>query len=168
MPEELQNEEQIHTHRPLFLSLLCILAFLASVIGIIQNANGYFKADEAVNNIQSGNSKTQLKNLFSMFSSSHEATQNTPVSIHNLNIENYQKFSLGGVLASILCVIGTILMWKLQKNGFYAFALGTFFNIITHFLLFGDNISAMGLSIIAALGGLIFVILFGLQLKNMD
>ena len=71
-------------------------------------------------------------------------------------------------MASILCLIGTVLMWKLQKNGFYAFVLGTFFNIITHFLLFGDNISAMGLSIVAALGGLIFVILFGLQLKNMD
>jgi hypothetical protein len=135
---------------------------------MVQNARGYFKAEEAVANIQSGNSKTQLKNLFSMFSSSASTTTNTPVSIGNLNVENYQKFSLGGVLASLLCLIGTVLMWKLQKNGFYAFALGTFFNVITHFLLFGDNISAMGLSIIAALGGLIFVMLYGLQLKNMD
>lgn len=167
MPDEVQDGEQLHTHRPLFLTILCVLGFLASLAGMIQNGRGYFKAEEAVANIQSGNSKTQLKNLFSMFSSSKE-TANTPVNISNLNVENYQKFSLGGVLASLLCLIGTILMWKLQKNGFYAFALGTFFNIITHFLLFGDNISAMGLSIIAALGGLVFVMLMGTQLKNMD
>ncbi len=168
MPEELQNEEQLHTHRPLFLTILILLGFLASMIGIIQNARGYVKAEAAVDNIKTGNSKTQLKNLFSLITSSNTNEVNTPVSISNLNVENYQKFSLGGVLASILCLIGTVLMWKLQKNGFYAFVLGTFFNIITHFLLFGDNISAMGLSIVAALGGLIFVILFGLQLKNMD
>ena len=168
MLDELQDGEQLHTHRPLFLTILCILGFLVGLGGMFQNARGYFKAEEAVNNIQSGNSKTQLKNFFSISNSSSTNATNKPVSIGNLNVENYQKFSLGGVLAYLLCLIGTVLMWRLKKNGFYAFALGTFFNVITHFLLFGDNISAMGLSIVVALGGLVFVILYGLQLKNMD
>ena len=167
MPEELQNEEQLHTHRPIFLTILCILTLLGSLGGILQNARGYFKAEEIVEYIKSGKSKTQLKNVLS-FGSNKEEAVNTPISISNLTVENYEKFSIGGILASILALIGAVLMWRLQKNGFYSFTLGTFFSIITHFLLFGDNVAAMGLSIVAALGGLFLVILLSFQLKNMD
>ncbi|UEG48725.1 hypothetical protein LK994_08755 [Ferruginibacter lapsinanis] len=167
MPEELQNEEQLHTHRPLFLSILCIIVFLGSIGGIIQNARGYFKSEEVVDYIKSGKSKTQLKNVLS-FGSAKEAAINTPINIANLTVENYEKFSIGGILSSVLALVGGVLMWRLQKNGFYSVTLGTFFSIITHFLLFGDNVAAMGLSIVAALGGLFLVILLSFQLKNMD
>jgi hypothetical protein len=168
MPEELQIEEQPNTHRPIILSILCILAAVGSILGMIQNARGYTKAEEIVAFIKSGKSKTQLKNILSFGSQQKETTNQQTLSIPNLDTEKYQKFAIGCVFASLLALVGTVLMWKLQKNGFYSFTLGTFFSIITHFLLFGDNVAAMGLSIIAALGGLIFVILFGLQLKNMN
>jgi len=40
--------------------------------------------------------------------------------------------------------------------------------VITHFLLFGDQFGAMGLSVFPALGGLLFIILFGMNLKYME
>lgn len=164
MPQEVTNTQQINTQRPLFLSVLCVLGFIGSVVGIVQNAIGIFRADEEVSQIQSGTEKTQLKNIFS----SNKSVVAAPMNIGNLTTDNFQKFSIGGIVAALLCLIGVVLMWLLKKSGFYSFTLGTFFNLITHFLLFGDNIGAMGLSLIGALIGLIFVILYSPFLKYME
>ena len=90
------------------------------------------------------------------------------MSINNLTPENFEKFSIGGIVASLLCLIGVVLMWMLKRSGFYSFVLGTFFNLITHFLLFGENIGAMGLSLVWALFGLVLVILFSRYLNYMS
>jgi hypothetical protein len=87
------------------------------------------------------------------------------VRVGNLNVENYKKFSIGCIASYILCLVGSVLIYKLKRNGFYSFTLGTFFILLTHFLLFGDNFGVMGLSILAALTGLVFIILYGMNLK---
>ena len=164
MQQDVINSDQTHTYRPLFLSILCIVGFIGSIISIVQNAVGVFRADEEVAQIQSGTSATQLKNIFS--GSKTVATQQE--NINNLTPDNFQKFSIGGIVAALLCLIGVVMMWLLKKSGFYSFTLGTFFNLITHFLLFGDNIGAMGLSLIAAIFGLVLVIMFSRFLNYMD
>ncbi len=164
MQQDVINSEQVHTYRPLFLSILCIIGFIGSIISIVQNAVGVFKADEEVIQIQSGNSKTQLKNIFS----GSRSSAGEPLVIGNLTPDNYQKFSIGGIVSSLLCLIGVVMMWMLKKSGFYSFTLGTFFILITHFLLFGDNIGAMGLSLIGAILALVLVLFFSRYLDYMD
>ena len=164
MPKEFTNGEQLHAQRPYFLTVLCVLGFIFSIASIIQNGVGFFRSETEVANILSGTEKTQLKNLFAF----DKAAVNAPLSIHNLNIENYEKFSIGGVVAALLCLVGVILMWLQKLSGFYSFVLGTFFNLITHFLLFGDNVGAMGLSLIWAFFGLALAILYSRHLKVMD
>ena len=164
MIKDLQNLTQSNVRRPLFLAILCIIGFVGSTASIIQNGISYFNSDNEVNKIQAGNEKTQLKNIFSV----DKMAVNKPMVISNLTPDNFEKFCIGGVVASLLCLIGTILMWLLIKSGFYSFALGTFFNLITHFLLFGDNIGAMGLSLIWALIGLILTIFYSRFLKLME
>ena len=163
MPEEIYNSNVKNTRRPIFLTILCVLTFIGSIGGIIINSKGFINAEEEVERIASGKAKTQLRNLFS---SSDNSTERVVIS--NLNVENYQKYCIGCIVSYILCLVGTVLMFRLKRTGFYSFTLGTFFNLITHFLLFGDNFASMGLSILAALSGFIFVILFGLNLKWME
>lgn len=165
MPEGTVNSTPQYSVRPLFLTILCVITFIGSIAGIILNSKGYVSAEEEVHKITSGRSKTQLKNLFT-----HDniTPSDELVSIGNLNVENYKKFSIGCIASYILCLVGTILIFKLKRTGFYSFTLGTFFNLITHFLLFGDNFGAMGISIVAALTGFIFVILYGMNLKYME
>jgi hypothetical protein len=90
------------------------------------------------------------------------------VKIGNLNVQNYEKYSIGCIASYILCLVGAVLIFKLKRTGFYSFTLGTFFNLIAHFLLFGDNFGVMDISILVALGGLVFIILFGMNLKYLD
>src|SRR5436190_7248734 len=164
MPEETTNSPGAISVRPLFLTILCIITFIGSVAGIIINVKGYFNANTEVENITSGKSKASLKKLFSLYNSPSAEL----VRIGNLNAENYKKFCIGCIASSILCLVGTILIFKLKRTGFYSFTLGTFFNLITHFLLFGDKFGFMGISILAALVGFVFVILFGMNLKYLE
>lgn len=164
MPDETINPSG-PVARPLFLTILCAITFLISVTGIITNIKGYVNAPAEVERITSGKAKTQLKNLFSPGSA---VASDELVRIGNLNVENYEKFSIGCIASFILCLVGTVLIFKLKRTGFYSFTLGTFFNLITHFLLFGDNFGSMGISILVALAGFVFVILYGLNLKYMD
>ncbi len=164
MSHELTNTEHLQAHRPYALSVLCIIGFVLSVAAIIQNSIGFIKSDTEVAHILAGTEKTQLKNLFSF----NKAAVNSPIAISNMTTENFEKFSIGGIVAALLCLIGVILMWLLKRSGFYSFVLGTFFNLITHFLLFGDNIGAMGLSLIWAFVGLALAILYSKHLSEMD
>ena len=162
------NEPEISTtekaKRPLFLGILCLIGLVGSITSIIHNGISYFQSASEVINIQAGTEKTQLKNIFSF----DKSTVNKPMTISNLTTDNFEKFCIGGIVASLLCLIGSILMWLLIKSGFYSFALGTFFNLITHFLLFGDNIGAMGLSLIWALFGLLLCIMYSRFLNKME
>ena len=164
MLNETFNTTQLQTSRPLFFKIILIIGFVGSIISVIQNCRNYFNSSNEVIKIQGGNEKTQLKNLFS----SYKSEIDKPMIISNLTPENYEKFCIGGVIASLLCLIGTVLMWLLIKSGFYSFSLGTFFNLITHFLLFGENVGAMGLSLLWALSGLILTILYSRFLNKME
>ena len=150
--------------RPIFLTILCTITLIISIAGIVSNTIAYLNAPAEVEKISSGKAKTQLKNLFTTDNNS----QSEAAKIGNLNVENYKKFSIGCIAAYILCFVGSILIFKLKRTGFYSYTLGTFFNLITHFLLFGDNFGAMGISIVVALSGFVFVILFGINLKYLD
>lgn len=165
MLEQTINPKGEKTYRPLFLTVLCAITFIGSITGIVVNARGYVNAENEVANIISGKEPTQLRN---MFSHSNDGAASELVRVGNLNVENYKKFTIGCIASSILCLVGTVLIFKLKRTGFYSFTLGTFFILITHFLLFGDNFGVMGISILAALAGLVFVILYGMNLKYME
>jgi len=152
------------TYRPLFLPILCLLTFFGSITGLVFNSLGYFNAETLVNRIASKGSNSRLRVL----DYSDGDLLNPSIRIGNITVANYKKFSIGGAVSCILSLIGSVLMFRGKRNGFYALVLGVFFNLISLFLLFGDNFGAMGLSMLANLLGLVMVILFSLHLKYLE
>jgi len=152
------------TYRPLFLPILCVLTFFGSVTGLVFNSLGYFNAETLVNRIASKGSNSRLRVL----DYSDGDLSNPSIRIGNITVANYKKFSIGGAVSCILSLIGSVLMFRGKRNGFYALVLGVFFNLISLFLLFGDNFGAMGLSMLANLLGLVMVVLFSLHLKYLE
>lgn len=164
MPQDVTNAAQVHPPRPMFLTILCVLGFIGSITSIVVNAVGFFNAETEVVQIKSGAEKTQMRNLFSSGNSADAG----PLSLSNLTPENFQKFSVGGIVSALLCLIGVMLIWKFKISGYYSYVLGTFFTLITHFLLFGEEVGAMGLSLIWALVQLVIVILLSRFLSTLD
>ena len=164
MPQETKLNQHQVIQRPLFLPLLCLLTFFGSITGIVFSGLGYFKAGTVVERIATESAGSQLKTTD--YSSGNLKSPITRVG--NITEENYKKFSIGGIVAYLLCIVGAVLIYEGKISGFYSLVLGVFFNLITHFLLFGDNFAAMGLSMIAALLGLVIVVLFSLHLKYLQ
>jgi hypothetical protein len=164
MENETTPAVQLHTHRPMFLTILCIIGFLGSLVGVVHNAMGIFDAaNKSKENIAMVNAKIIAKDPDAE-KKGFTLTNNSS----NLNEENFFKFYIGGVFASLLTLVGCFFMWKLKRTGFYSFSLGTFFNVITLLLLFGPNVLNSGNFLYAAIAGVLILILFATQLKNED
>ena len=72
------------------------------------------------------------------------------------------------VVLSIVALLGVIMMWQLKKGGFYLYAAARVLIILVPFIFIGYNL----ISIIWFSSGLIFaalfIILYGLNLKEMS
>lgn len=152
------------SHRPLFFPILCLLTFFGSFTGLVFNSLGYFNAETLVNRIASKGSNSRLRVL----DYSDGNLTNPIIRIGNITVANYKKFSIGGAVSCMLSLVGSVIMFRGKRNGFYALVLGIFFNLISLFLLFGDNFGAMGLSMLDNLLGLVMVVLFSLHLKYLE
>ena len=161
MPQETSlNHKDFNHHRFIF-RLFGLLTFFGSITGIVFNSIGYFNAVPIVKRISSESSDSQLNVM-------HYSDGNlgSPIeSFGNVKEQNYKKFSVVGVLAYLLCLVGAVLIFQGKIGGFYSLVIGVFFNLISHLLFFDDNFGAMSISMLAAFFGLLIVVLFWLHLK---
>lgn len=86
-----------------------------------------------------------------------------------LKKENVIKLNIGNIVANLLTLAGAILMFKMNKRGFWLYLAGIIIWIGTPLALFGVNsvpgiISAVGQGIV----GVLFVVMYAFNLKEMN
>ena len=112
--------------RPLFLSVICIITFVFSSLGLLGSIWGC-----APSTIESG-----LVAMLEM--------QAKELDFVVFNESEYLKWTfysnVAGIVGGILCVIGALAMWRLKKNGYYIYIIGYlvttvvgFFSHVIHF-----------------------------------
>jgi len=156
-----QNQQvESREERPMFLTVLCILSFIGNGLGIMQGVIGLLMASiwgqmfkaikrNGVNNI--GKAQVEINQI----------------------LNSITWFSLMFIIAAVLCLFGTILMWKLKKSGFILYVLGQCLPVLGTFFLFEFmfNGPAVGfgilISIFSAIFPICFVIMYGLNLKHL-
>ena len=169
MTEVLQEYERPAT-RPTFITVLCILTFIGSGWGLIGGAIQYFTAEKQAHEM----SITKVKASADIQKSGKEDT-GTKMAEKIVNsmtsaftTENLKKAGLAAMLAAVLCLAGALLMWKLKKTGYYLYIIGTLVGIVSPFIIYGsDNIMSILSSVMVGFIGIIFVILYGVNLKYM-
>lgn len=167
--------EESHTlpqPRNTFITVLCILTFIGSGWGIVNGIISLATAgsvaetsevvsesmDEAIDKIEDEDNLTDnQKQLFeSFFNSVSESL--TPEKIRNSAIVS--------ILSCLLTLFGAVLMWKLNKNGFYIYIAGILLAILGMVFVFGG---IMGAITAASSGfwGVVMIILYGVNLRHM-
>ena len=81
-----------------------------------------------------------------------------------------------GLLAALICLYGVIQMWKLKKKGFYFYLVGEITPIIVSFATIGlaglfsfaGGIIAIITALMVTIFPVIFIILYGLNLKHLE
>jgi hypothetical protein len=82
-------------------------------------------------------------------------------------IEHGMELNYITIITGAICVLGAFLMWKLNKIGFYLYTFSSIVFIIAPIYIVGNNMVALATTIIYGVFGLLFVILYGVNLKHM-
>ena len=171
MAEDIFDDEVIPAKRPTFLTVICILTFIGSAYIIISNTVSYFNADIIAKTVIESKSKMN-EDINKNATKDPEANSFRAKVMSNMsgmtNPDNLRKSSLGNIISSIFCLLGAILMWRLNRNGFYLYVLGTIIGIVTPFYVFGNNfLTALSVGFTAFIG-VLFVIFYAMNLKSMQ
>jgi hypothetical protein len=72
------------------------------------------------------------------------------------------------VLLAIVALLGVILMWKLKKTGFYIYATSRSLIAFVPFIYIGYNMVSMLWFVSSIVFGILFIVLYSLNLKEMS
>jgi hypothetical protein len=151
--------------RPTFLTVLCILSFIGCGIGLVSGIMGYF-SNKAL-------ASTGLQEAMAdMGGEMEEASAEMGEAMDllggmGLDFAKLATSSLIVGLLNIVVLIGVLMMWKLKKTGFYVYTLGQVASIATPFIVVGSLAGGM-MATLGAIFPIIFIILYGLNLKHMS
>lgn len=159
--------------RPVFLTVLGILSFIGIGFAVIGGIFGV---------IGIGGLRTMYEGLLSMGGTDNAAAKEALDSA----LSGMQMSSIISIIAALICLVGVIMMWKLKKKGFYIYTVAELAGpIVSWFLMSsatekltevaGSSASMMGGGMFAAAGGVmgiifavVFIVLYGLNLKHME
>ncbi|HRP55373.1 hypothetical protein [Agriterribacter sp.] len=154
--------------RPVFLTVLCILTFIGSGWGIISGISGYLTANTTAGVAQAAMQDAREELEDEGNAGSRLAEKMLSGTSEMLQPANIKKSALFSIVASVFTLLGAILMFGLKKTGFYSYLLGTAIGIAGPFIAFGGgNFVTIITSSAAAFTGILFVILYGLNVKHL-
>jgi hypothetical protein len=169
LTQDLQEFETLPPQRPQFLKVLCILTFIGSCYFILTSAITYFNADRTASAMV--DAQTKMHDKMNKKSNDPEGNGFASKVMNNMavmaNPENLRKQSIGNIIGSLLCLFGALLMWRLNRIGFYIYVLGTIIGIIVPFYVYGNNfLTALSVGFVSFIG-LLFIIFYAMNLKSM-
>ena len=181
MDTNLYDFEEEPLKRPSFLTALCILTFIGSGWGILSSVWTYTTAAKShgmFSQIKHESNDTGLGKDSIELSSSRRldsSHRNSNAFEHKMSAafsrifteENIRRTAIGGFISSLLTLLGAVLMWRLDRRGFYLYIAGVVAGILVPFYIYGNNFLAIGISSFGSFFGLIFIALYALNFKSM-
>ncbi len=157
--------------RPTFLTVLCILTFIGSGWTVISNTIGfatgsvYVQADTDLLQETRDQMEDDLED--EMEEEEAEKTLGLMDSIFG-QVESIAKYkvelSINSLILGLVCLVGAVLMFRMQAKGYYLYAFGCALQVIVPILVAG--FVPLLFYPTAIING-IFLVLYGTQLKHL-
>lgn len=129
--------------RPTFLTVLCILSFIAAGLGII----GYITA-------------ISLAGVATAAMSQLEAAAGESFNYTGPSAAMTWAYVIVGFATTLISLWGVIQMWKLKKLGFYLYVAASVISMIM-------GIIYSGFGVMGVIFPILFIVLYGLNLKHL-
>lgn len=143
--------------RPTFLTVLCVLSFIAAGFSIVGGALG-MAAGAVVGAASDAAAASGDPAAMEGIAEAQEALDAAGTAVGG---SLAMVFGVGLVL-TLIGLFGVIMMWKLKKNGFYVYTGAQLLGIVAPMVMGG----AFGLW--GAVFSVLFIVLYGLNLKHMS
>jgi len=156
--------------RPDFLTVICILTFIGSGFGIINSLINYLNADVLTEMGQQAIDQTKAKvDAESSGEGKKLADEMMSGASAMMDKKKMKQNYLLAVLSNIMTLAGALLMFKLRKTGYWLYVAGIVVFVATPILIFGtSNLLNIGITLLFGAIGIIFIILYSLQLKHLQ
>jgi len=148
-----------------FLTIICILSFIGSGLGIVSDIRGYLGAENTAATASEKMEKVQDK-MDEQGRSSGFLMQ-ILTAAGKMSAATIRKLSVISLIASLFTLTGAIMMWNLKKTGFYIYTLGIVIIILSP-LIFMDNILGYLTAGFWFVFGGMFVVMYAANLKHMN
>lgn len=166
---EYENEP---VSRPSFLTWLCILTFVGSGWAIVSSVYTYISANKYANILSEEkpfkSDTTYVDSTKSVHNERKVFSEKIKASFSKiLEKDNMRKLALGNLIAALFTLSGALVMWRLNRIGFYLYIIGVVFSLVVPFYLFGTDMIAVGATAFNNFFGVVFIALYALNLKSM-
>lgn len=159
---------EVPKKRSTFLTVLCILSFIGSGGGLLYSVYQY-ATFESTYPAQMEKLTTTLEQLEDAEIDSgfmYKGAENGIITLEKMS-QNLELISGSQCLVMLLSLFGAFLMFKMKKNGFYLYTIVNYFGLLIPLVLI-DFDAALTNVIIGGVITTIFVIMYGLNLKQME
>jgi hypothetical protein len=152
----LETTESPVQERPEFLKILCILSFVASGLMILVYALGAMALSL---------SQETIEELWPQMTASYPQFEEVD------GVEFFNQvgmMSVYGLIANIFSLVGVIMMWRLEKIGFYIYLIAELtINFFSLNINTGEEGPQYGSLIFSILLDLVFIVMYFMNLKHM-
>lgn len=151
--------------RPLFLTILCIATFLGSTYTLFKGVQSFFFSNAASDVISTSKeiAKEELKNK----PHGEQAGKLIDSFTSGFTAENMQAMGIVMMISGLITLAAALLMWNRRKIGFYFYVLGILALLIPPFIIFKGTLLGGFMSMVEGFFGVIFCVLYGLNLKHL-
>lgn len=155
--EQTNMDAGVPAKRPTFLTVLCILTFVGGGISLIMNIMSYFTYSAMA---ASGG------DMLSDLGAQGEQVE-AAMSMLGLDPAKMATSALIVAILNVVVLAGALMMWKLKKVGYYIYLVGELVQAVIPVIVIGGLAGGMSV-IFMGIIAIVFIILYGLNLKHMS
>jgi hypothetical protein len=159
--------------RPTFLTVLCILSFIGCAWGAYSGITGYFEMKAMATSGAAGMQEIMDQAMDESMASGEVDAQSAEMAKDLANSLvgsiDYASMANASLIQGILCLIigiGVFMMWNLKKTGFYVYTVCQIAYVLVPFIMVGGLAGGL-MGVLGAIFPIVFIILYGLNLKHM-
>lgn len=155
--------------RPTFLTVLCILSFLGCGLGLYGGISDLLsnKNQEALEEATQRIDEAKAQMGDDAASGFAGNMMDAAIEMAQKAAEHAKEIGLSKIVLALIEALGVLLMWNLRKSGFWLYVLSMLGGLAVPLIFLGTNLASI-LSIgVAGLIGIVFVVLYAMNLKHM-
>lgn len=153
--------------RPTLLTVICILSFIGGALGLWEGYKNAF-TDAPAKDLEEA--KVQIQESLEQLGADNPMAgmMEETLAMAEKSVENAKTLGYSNLAFSLISLVGVWLMWNLKKTGFWLYLLASVGGLVVMFsVLGGGGLFANITSIVAVIITVVFIILYGVNLKHM-
>lgn len=166
---EIENQSTLETKRPGFLTVLCILSFVAMGFGVFGPLIGFVTGPQSEEQLLEG--KAALYESASQMKAQHmdgfAKTMRQLADMTEALNENHYLVQFVSLIVLGIGVFGVINMWKLKKIGFHLYIIYSLIGSAQIYFFVSPSLVPTFMIVTNLIISGIFVLLYGLNAKHM-